>query len=357
MNASAKSSLTPVKFLEAARKGKRFEIVLLRGEEDYLLREALTEYIARTISPDSADFNYNEFRTGEVNGETLWNALITLPFLGDLRLVVLDLSGEVRKDVVKVLMDYSLRPSPTTSLVLTALADGGRLDWGDQQPESLVDVEFKPLKEFERAAWAEEYIKSTGKSLHREAVLYLVQTSSKSISDLVAKLNHAVLFVGDEKEITVQTLMKVSGVSSEFTVFQLEDAILGQKNVEAHRIANSLLTGGEALLRLLAFHRGTLMKLWQVSRANRKPLSWQTSNEGGQFYKNLFGRQTFKIDEFKKSAQRIGEAKIRNAIRGLLELEVVAKTSSQEPYLYFEWLWRVCSHGWKSSEPVFQLSR
>lgn len=357
MSAAAQSSMTPAKFLEAARKGKRFEIVLLRGEEDYLLREALQEYVSRTITPESADFNYNEFRSGEVTGETLWNALITLPFMGDIRLVVLDLSGELRKDIVKVLAAYSQRPSPTTSLVLTYLADGGKIDWRDQQPKTFVDVEFKPLSESERAAWAEAFIKRAGKSLHKEAVSYLVQTSSRSVSDLAAKLNHAALFAGNEPEITVQTLMKVSGVSSEFTVFQLEDAILGQRSVEAHRIAHSLLAGGEALLRLLAFHRGTIIKLWQVSRAIRKSASWQAGSDSDQFFKSLFGRQSFKINDFKKSAQRIGEVQLRGAVLGLLELEVAAKTSTQDPYLYFEWLWRICGQGWKPSEPVFQLSR
>jgi DNA polymerase III subunit delta len=356
MSAAAKSSLTPAKFLEAVRKGKRFEIVLLRGEEDYLLREALQEYISRIVTPESVDFNYQEFRSGEVSGETLWNALITLPFMGDLRLVVLDLSSDVKKDVIKALAAYSQRPSATTSLVLIYLADGGRLDWGDQQPESLVDVEFKPLNESERAAWAEAFVKCAGKSLHREAVSYLVQTSAKSISDLAAKLNHAVLFSGDETEITVQTLMKVSGVSSEFTVFQLEDAILRQRHTDAHRIACSLLEGGEALLRLLAVHRGTLIKLWQISRAIRKNSRWQDT-DADPLIKSILGRQDFKMNDFKKSAQKMGEAQLRKAVLSLLELEITIKTGSQEPYLYFEWLWRVCGHGWKSSEPAFQLSR
>jgi DNA polymerase-3 subunit delta len=356
MSAAAKNSLSPAKFLEAVRKGKRFETVLLRGEEEYLLREALQEFVSKTVPPESADFNYSELRASEVSGEALWNALTTMPFTGERRLIVLDLNGELRKDVAEALTAYVQRPSPTTTLVMVS-SEGGKMDWGEQRPESLVEVEFKPLSESDRMAWAETFVKLGGKKLHPDAARYLVETSSKGLSDLAAKLSHAILFVGDEPEISVHTLMKVSGVSSEFTVFNLEDAILGRNAIEAQRIAKSLLEGGEALLRLLAFHRGTLMRVWQTNRAVHKPAAWQESGEADKFWKELFGRQAFKVNSFKVAAQRTNEVQLRNAIQHLLELEVEAKTGTHEVHQYFEWLWRVCGQGWKPSEPAFQVLR
>jgi DNA polymerase-3 subunit delta len=355
MSAAGKGSLSPAKFLEAVRKGKRFEMVLLRGEEEYLLREALQEFVSKTVPPESADFNYSEHRASEVSGEALWNALTTMPFMGERRLIVLDLNGEPRKDVAEALVAYVKRPSPTTTLVMVS-SEGGKIDWGEQRPESLVEVEFKLLSESDRMAWAETFVKLGGKKLHPDAAGYLVQTSSKSLSDLAAKLSHAILFVGDEPEISVHTLMKVSGVSSEFTVFNLEDAILGRNAIEAQRIAKSLLEGGEALLRLLAFHRGTLMRLWQTQGALHKRPPWQ-SEEVDHFLRELFSRQPFKINSFKAAAQRTSEVQLRNAIQQLLELEVEAKTGTHEVHQYFEWLWRVCGQGWKPSEPAFQVSR
>jgi DNA polymerase III delta subunit len=143
-------------------------------------------------------------------------------------------------------------------------------------------------------------------------------------------------------------------VSSEYTVFNLEDAILERKQAEAHRIAKSLLDGGEVLLRLLAFHRGTVMRLWQTKRAVHKPEAWQKSVEADKFWKELFGRQTFKVNSFKGAARRAEEVQLRNAVRQLLEVEVEAKSGTHDLNQYFEWLWRVCGQGWKPSEPAFQ---
>jgi DNA polymerase III delta subunit len=205
--------------------------------------------------------------------------------------------------------------------------------------------------------WVEACVKRSGKRLHPEAARYLVETSSKCLSDLAAKLSHAILFVGDEPEISVQTLMRISGVSSEFTVFQLEDAILARNAKEAQRIARSLLEGGEVLLRLVAFHRGTFMRLWQTQQAVRKPAAWQNTAEADQFWRELLGRQFFKINSFKTAARQAGEVQLRRAVEGLLRVEVEAKTSTHEVQQYFEWLWRVCGHGWKLSEPVFPVLR
>jgi DNA polymerase-3 subunit delta len=346
-----KGGMSPAKFLEAVRKGRRFETVWLRGDEEYLLREALQEFLAKTVPPECAGLDYGELRAGELTGESLWNALTTMPLMGERRVIVLDLNGGARKDVGEALSKYLHRPSPTTVLVLVS-SETGSVDWGEKRPSGLVEVEFAALREPERTAWVEEYAKHNDKKLEPDAARYLIETSSKSLSDLAAKLRHAILFIGDERNIAVQTLMKVSGVSSEFTVFNLEDAILGRKAREAESIARSLLEGGEALLRLLAFHRGTLMRLWQTYGALHKRPPWG-SDEIDRFLREQFGRQAFKVHSFRVAAQHFQERQLRRAVEGLLALEVEAKSGTHEVHQYFEWLWSVCSNGWNPAEPDF----
>ncbi|RPH93032.1 DNA polymerase III subunit delta [candidate division KSB1 bacterium] len=350
-------SVKPFKFLEAVRKGKHFDIVLLRGEEEYLLREALHEYISAVISPEGRDFDYCEFRSGEVTGEALWNALITLPFLAERRLVVLELTAEPKQELAKALSNYVNRPSSTTCLVLVAVTDDPRSGSLLQVPPSVVDVHFKALSDSERLQWAGDYTKARGKSLTADAVRYLIDSSSKSLSDIAAKLNHAMLYMGDETEIGIQVLMKVSGVSSEFNVFQLEDAILDQQAEEAHKIARSLLEGGEALLRLLTSHRRLVLRLWQAGRLQKKPESWHNSTEGYGIWKSMLGGQIFKMKSIRSASKVIGEAQIRKAVLALLDLEVHAKTRSQEPYLYLEWIWRMAGTGWSTKEPAISKMR
>jgi len=331
----------PAEFLKEVRKGKQFDIVVLRGSEEFLLREAQQEYLAKIVTPDSAAFDYTEFRGSDVEGGTLWNAVTTLPLMGNRRVVLWEVAGEIKSDAADALSRYAARPSDKTSLIIVLGGESreARLA-GLLASNRVTDVEFRDLREGDRATWAEKYVVRHKKTIEEDALRYLVETSSKSLSDLVAKLDHAILYVGEDKGISVQTLMKVSGVSSEYTVYNLEDALMGRKPEQAHRIARSLLEGGEALLRLISFHRGMVLKLWQVKATLKKPAAWERTEEAQATYEAIFGRQIFKKDAYRQTARQLDDTRLRQAITGLLDVEVRAKSETQETFHYFEWLWR-----------------
>jgi DNA polymerase III subunit delta len=350
--ADAKSSiLRPAQFLEAVRKGKRFDVLLLKGTEEFLLRSALKTFLAAVVKPEAEAFDFMELRSQEVDGETLWNALTTLPLLAEKRIVVLELTGEPKAATGEALKAYLSRPSSTTTLVLILIVENKNDLSGVTWPPAVTQVEFLELGERERLAWARQYLTEIGKKMGEDALEYLIDTSSKSLADIAAKINHAAMFIGSDPEINVQVLQQVSGVTSEYTVFQLEDAILRQNGGEAHRAARSLLEGGEELLRLLANNRRTVVKLWKVHRASRKGSAWLNSDEAERFWGSLFGRQSFKIESFKQAACAIGEARLHAAVQGLLDVELRAKTGFDKPARYYEWLWNISTANDSRSEP------
>jgi DNA polymerase III delta subunit len=340
-------------FQKAVQKGKKFEIVAFHGSEEYLLREALEDYLGKIVTPEAAAFDYTEFRSSDVDGGTLWNALTTLPLLSERRVVLWEVGGEIKAETAEALKAYVNRPAASTSLVMvlgTEMRDSKLANI--LASDRVTAVEFRDLRENDRAGWVEKFVGRAGKTIREDAIQYLIATSSRSLTDLAAKLTHAVIYLGEATEITVQVLMKVSGVSSEYTVYNLEDALMAQKPEQAHRIARSLLEGGEAVLRLIAFHRGMVLKLWQVKSALRKGSTWERSPEGQHTYETIFGRQIFKKDSYKVTARQIDESRIRQAVTGLLDVEVRAKSESQDPYFYYEWLWKFAADSPVLKEPV-----
>ena len=108
-------SLTPAAFFAAVRKGKRFPLLLLRGNEDYLLRQAVERvYCGRARSGRRRTSILTNSAARMSSVETLWNALTTLPLLAASRMVVLELSGEPKKELAEVIKRYAARPSATT---------------------------------------------------------------------------------------------------------------------------------------------------------------------------------------------------------------------------------------------------
>lgn len=341
-------SLTPKEFLAAVHKGKRFNVLLLKGSEEFLLRQALREYVSTVMPDDAAGLDYSEFRASETDAGTLWNALTTMPLFCEKRLIVLDVSRSVSENVAGIIEKYAARPSPNTLLVMTWITERKRESQAGKIGGDTVEVIFRELKPDERIAWAVNYLKEKGKKIGDDAAHYLIEISSSEIGDIAAKLDYISLYLGQEEEVTVPLLMKVAGVTSEYTIFQLEDAIVDRKAIEAHRIARSLLDGGEPLLRILHLHRIALMRLWLFSRLLQKSAAWQQSEHGKEANEQIrqaFGRQVFKMKSYREAAARIGEMKIREAIIGLLNVEIRAKSSREQDAArrYFEWLWNLCS--------------
>jgi len=341
-------SMTPKEFLAAVRKGKRFDVLLLKGSEEFLLRQALREYVSAAMPDDAAGLDYSEYRASDVDAGVLWNTLTTMPLFSARRLVVLDVSRSVGEAVAGVIERYAARPSPNTSLIMTWITERKRESQAAKIGGDIVEVVFRELKPDERIAWAVGYLKEKGKKIGDDAAQYLIEISSSEIGDIAAKLDYISLYLGSEEEVTVPLLMEVAGVTSEYTVFQLEDALVDRKATEAHRIARSLLDGGEPLLRILRLHRTALMRLWLLARLLQKSAAWQQSEQGKEANEQIrqaFGRQAFKMKSYREAAASLGEMKIRGAVIGLLDVEIRAKSSreSDAPRRYFEWLWNLCS--------------
>jgi DNA polymerase III delta subunit len=70
-------------------------------------------------------------------------------------------------------------------------------------------------------------------------------------------------------------------------------------------------------------------------------------------FESILKRQLFKLADFRAAAQRLGSVRILQAVQDLLELEVHAKSGSQEPYRYYEWLWKLAAPARISKEPKF----
>ena len=318
-------------------------IIVVAGPEDFLVNEKLEELVRQHVSEESRAFDYTEFRSNDVDARTFWNALITMPFMAARRVVVLHVQGEPREDLQKALSQYAAQPAKTTLLIMVQVTDGAAAI------KSSANVEVIPCnllkRTSERAQWAREYAKRFGKELSAEAAEYLVTTSQTRLADLAAKLDHAILYVGDASGITGQDLLKVAGVSTEYLPWDLEDAILKRHPKEILKIVRSMKEGGEELLRIMAYQRGWLLQLWQVASVVKRTGHGKSDQEGqdskeGQI-STILGRKSWKSRDFEAAGAAIGLTRLRQAVVDLVDLEARLKTGRADWPGYYEWLWRL----------------
>ncbi len=322
---------------------KSTNIIVLTGAEEFLVRERLDALLSEHVTDESRAFDFNELRSADVDGKTLWNALITLPLLAARRVIVFHVQSELKDDVVKALTQYVSQPAPTTLLIIVNSGEG----MPPVKSEGGIDViSCDALRRTaDRVRWARDYAGKRGKELSAEAAEYLVSTSQTRLSDIAAKLDHAILYVGNVQKITGQDLMKVAGVSSAYLPWDLEDAILERHPRRVFEIARSMQEGGEELLRLLAYQRGSLLKLWQIGHLTKSSRKGKSDPSGQDSPQNkisaILGKKVWKSKDFESAAAAIGETRLQHAVVDLLDLEVRLKQGRAGWSGYYEWVWRL----------------
>jgi DNA polymerase III delta subunit len=327
---SPKLAVTPQALLAAAKSAQFPRLTLLVGAEEYLIRQTLASLLNVVATPEIREFDFTHLRGENTDGNTLWNALTTLPLLAAQRVIVLENPAKLDDRATERLTKFLTKPSATTTLLLVQIVED-KLAF-DFPLDNVAVCEFATVqKSLNRSTWATNYVARFGKQLTREALDYLLSSSTDDVGDLAAKLDATILYAGDLPEVDMAMVMKVSGVTTTHTVWELEDAILKGKSGEALNIAKSFL-------------------LWQLATLLRR-------NSGPELIagvEKLMGRKSFKFNDFKARIRALGEPRIRELVSELLEVESVLKGRSGEDGAqrrYFEWLCHISESAVERQEP------
>ncbi len=338
--------MNPAQFLKAVESGKQFPVLLLYGEEEYLIREAARLYLDRIADETTRQFDVAEFRGEDVDSIALWNALTTLPLLAAKRVVVIDTPTDLSEKAKERLERYLAHVAPTTLLCMTEVLEDKRttLPWSGMS--GVTSVHYPALsREAERRAWVQSAVKRAGRTIDADALDYVTANSPADLGELAAKLRSVMMYLGDAGQITLASVVALGGESPELNLFKLEDAILKGKRAEALRTARGMIEGGSKVLGLLGYHRRTVYKLWRLS-AIRGEVSEADARK-------ILGGQTFKLPDFRSAARRLGAERIREFIRELLEVEIAGKTGGGEESAlgrYYSWLWKISVAGERAPE-------
>ncbi len=330
---------------KAIAKGETFPVVVLGGTEEFALSEAKRLLLNYLLKDASADFDYFECEAAAIDVKDLNSQLAALPMFGVRRVVVLndpdglkkirsESESELKQNLIKKYVEH---PSATTSLVLlqpldrkpnkreqTALQNSPNSYW------------FFELRSDDIAKFIRSYVKVQKKSIASNAVDYLIESSSSQLRDLKAKLEHLVLYAGEEEEVTLEMAMRATGITAEVNLFGFDDAFLEGNASRVLREARELLDKGMEDLALLGRLRSAISRIWVCGGLAAR----QATDEE---FRAVLGGQIFKKSSFISASRRIGEQNLQDLILNLLQIELHAKSkpSSVRP-LIFEWLWLAC---------------
>jgi DNA polymerase III subunit delta len=218
-------------------KKKAFKPVYwLEGEEDYYIDKLMQEAEHSLLSEAESSFNLTVFYGREANWADVVNACMRYPMFAE-RQVVLLKEAQQMKEIDK-LEGYIANPLASTVFVVGHKEK--KVDGRSKLAKLLKDktelLQTKKMYDNQLPGWAEKLVQSKGFQINHKAVLLLVDHIGNDLSRLDNEINKLLLNLGERKNITEDDIENYVGISKDFNVFELQDAIARKDLPKAIRI-------------------------------------------------------------------------------------------------------------------------
>ncbi len=212
-------------------------VYFLMGEESYFI-DVITDYIAEKVLPEQEKaFNQVVMYGKDTNVYTVLDAAKRFPMMSQHQVVIVK-EAQNLKDIDK-LQFYAEKPLQSTVLVINykykTLDKRSKLY--KALDKSAVVFDSKKLYDNQLPAWITGYLSERGYSIVPAAAALLTEYLGADLSKVVNELNKLIITLPvNDKKITLEHIETNVGISKEYNVFELQNA-LGEKDVlKANRI-------------------------------------------------------------------------------------------------------------------------
>jgi DNA polymerase-3 subunit delta len=263
-------------FVRAADAGQVGPVTLLHGPESFLLDDAVVR-LTRALFPGQDDLSLARevLDARAVGAEAVVQAALTLPWVGERRLVVTHGVEALAARSAEALVAYAKAPNPSTALVLVASAplEAGHWLLRALPPAAVVAAPAPAGRAL--VSWLRAHAQARGYELREDAGALLVELSGDDLTALAGELEKAALAGGsDNRRVTVAEVRAVVGEHRLRHVFDLTRALSARDTAAALALLESLLSAGDEPLAVLGMLAREARATWQAAdalRAGREP--------------------------------------------------------------------------------------
>jgi len=331
------------------RKGEAKPVYVFFGEEDFL-RSELIHNLPGYFLPDEGtrSFNYDLLYGSDVQIRDVIGMAQSYPVMAEKRVVIVRDAEKVLK--VKAagsskkgkgaqedpLPAYLKNPNKDTILLFDMQKMGPR----NQQPfkdlAALAEnVEFAIMKEPAAAQWIRARAKSLGANLTDSAARLMVAHLGTSLRIHANELEKLITFTTGAKEISDRDVERVVGVSREFNIFELQNAIGAGQKSNAVRIALGMLASGgdqkQFLFVMLSRYMEQLIVAREMAARGEQDRAIAEALE-------LRGGAAFFVKDYITVAKRYTRERLDRAVKSILTLEERTRRIKMDDALILETL-------------------
>lgn len=251
-------------FTQTIRAGRIPPILLLHGEEGYLVEQAARQVIAAVVPPEGRDFNLTVVYGRELKGNDLIEQARTLPVFAPRRLVVIRNVNEATADQLETFSAYLDDPVPETFLLATAASIDKRRKFFQKIAQVGEVVEFRRLYENQLPQFIRDRAREAGRTFAGPALKLFCRRVGNNLAEVMGELDKLTSYVGDREFYEEDDVAAVVSDTRVESVFALTDALGAGELAVALRLLGRLLDDGQPPLVILSMLIRHFRQLWKA---------------------------------------------------------------------------------------------
>lgn len=213
-------------------------VYLLKGEEAYYLKLLADKFEKSILDESEADFNLSVFYGKDASMEQIMLTAKQYPLMSPYRVVMLKEAQMMDKRELSKMERYLLKPLPTTVLVI--------VNNGKDFPQALatkigkVGNVFDSKKPYDNqvVAWIDSYVKQKGYTIEQQASMLMFEYIGNNLQNISNEISKLLVNLNDRRSITLADVSEHIGISKEYNIFELQNAIAGFNQEKINSIVN-----------------------------------------------------------------------------------------------------------------------
>jgi DNA polymerase-3 subunit delta len=235
----ARNDVSHEQILRDIQQRKLAPVYFLMGEEPYYIDQISDSIQYQLLDESQREFDLTVLYGKDTDIATVINASKRFPMMSPFQIVILKEAQNIKE--IDKLQFYLSNPSPQTILVFCykyGTVDG-RKKWVSELRQKGVVFESSKLRDYEMPAWIGKYAKSKNLQLDEKAVIMLTDFLGTDLSKVANEIDKLkITMPAGSNRITPELIERNIGISKDYNVFELQDALISRDVVKANRIVN-----------------------------------------------------------------------------------------------------------------------
>ncbi len=357
-------------FVHKYKKTRMLPLYVISGNEHFLKKQILAEIKKRFISEGGKQQGLVEFNSKDTSsnientkGSTLlFNDILdevrTVSMFGKYKLVIAENDDNFLDRYQDKVLEYIKSPFKVNCLVLDVPSIDKRTRLAkalDNKHGILIECnklydspapweKDRPEYDSELTRWITMHAKNYDKIINLKTAFCLLEKTGDNLAIIDKQIDVLSIYVGDRKEITVEDIQKLLGLSHREKLFHLLDAIGMKDTISAIKAAKKMFElGMENERKNITYDEKSIAIVIINSIHKRMRDLWKAIkilDKGGD-KEDILGENLVRrpfIDKFIKQAKHFAGGEMPEKWEYMLEADLLCKTSRLSPPLIIEQL-------------------